>query len=160
MANNPNHKDNLRNWQKGQSGNPNGRPKGSRNRKKVLEEIMCADIDLEKVSNEELKEVFGLSGKISAFELMSYRMTQKAINGDTHTFKVLVEMLDGKPLQQQRIEVSEEEEKVVPRTMTFTRELCDEAKALIEKHPNIDSTDLMEYVYMKNQLEKPSEKTQ
>jgi hypothetical protein len=60
-------------FQKGRSGNPHGRPRGSKNKKNILEEIL----------NEEVSVRTGKgSRKISKFELVARQIVNEAAKGD------------------------------------------------------------------------------
>jgi hypothetical protein len=72
--------DNLRKFEKGQTGNPNGRPKGARNRSTILRELL----DL---NDQEL--------------LMHQAQIDKAIEQkDTNAYKAVLDSAYGAPVQQ------------------------------------------------------------
>lgn len=77
-------------WRVGQSGNPAGRPKGSRNRATVAREVL--DITLRAINP--------LSGGIEFLtveELITLALAKKAINGDTRAYVALMDSAYGKP---------------------------------------------------------------
>ena len=72
--------DNLKKFEKGQTGNPNGRPKGARNRSTILRELL----DL---NDQELK--------------MHQAQIDKAIKQkDTNAYKAVLDSAYGAPVQQ------------------------------------------------------------
>lgn len=76
-------------WQPGQSGNPGGRPKGTLTR-------AYADV---------LKSKDPKTGKIIA-EIIADAITAKAAKGDVAAASELADRTEGKPLQQQQVELS------------------------------------------------------
>lgn len=77
----------------GQSGNPNGRPKGSKNRstiaRKWLETIQSAK-----------NPITGEDEKLSQEDLMTLALLKKARNGDVAAYKQLMDSGYGMPTQQ------------------------------------------------------------
>jgi len=84
---------NLRYWKKGESGNPKGRPKGSKNRstiaKKWLQVIQEAENPLTLESEE-----------LSQEDLITLALLKKAANGDVNAYKALMDSGYGSPVQQ------------------------------------------------------------
>lgn len=82
-------------FKKGQSGNPNGRPKGVRNFKTVIEEIFALPID---TLEEELKlKILGLNPKIKTIEdAFNARLVVDALEGDSYSKKEILERIHGK----------------------------------------------------------------
>ena len=74
--------DNLTPVKPGQVLNPNGRPKGSKNRSTIVREILEAIHDKE-------------SGKTNA-EVMTYQIAAKALDGDLNAYKELMDSGFGK----------------------------------------------------------------
>ena len=66
-------------WQSGKSGNPSGRPKGSRNRSTILKELLD-------INDQETK--------------MHQAQINKAIDGDTNAYKAVLDSAYGSPVQQ------------------------------------------------------------
>jgi hypothetical protein len=85
--------ENLIPYKKGQSGNPNGRPKGSKNRstiaKKWLQVIQQAENPLTLESEE-----------LSQEDLITLALLKKAANGDVNAYKALMDSGYGSPVQQ------------------------------------------------------------
>lgn len=79
MANN-----NLKSWQPGISGNPKGRPKGSRNVKKVLQDLLN---DPQFVANMNLTMPRGTE---TPLEAIVYTLMVKAIKGDVRASEILL----------------------------------------------------------------------
>jgi len=65
----------------GQSGNSNGRPKGTPNLKTAMNKVLGTKV---------LVRENGCSNNISMIEAMIRRMAEKAINGDTAAFRALI----------------------------------------------------------------------
>jgi uncharacterized protein (UPF0216 family) len=86
-------------FKKGQSGNPKGRPKGSKNRFKLLNDI----------ANEKVKVVQedGTVIKISKTELMLLQAVNKASKGDLKAFLAISKMLDLGEAKNEAIEAKE-----------------------------------------------------
>lgn len=86
--------DNLRPaWGKGQSGNPTGRPKGSRNRSTIAKHWLEIQ---QKIKNPLTGEMESLSQE----DLMTLAQIKKARDGDTSAYKALEDSAYGSPLQQ------------------------------------------------------------
>jgi len=85
--------DNLTPFQKGSVPNPNGRPKGSKNRstiaRKWLETIQSAK-----------NPITGEDEKLSQEDLMTLALLKKARNGDVAAYKQLMDSGYGMPTQQ------------------------------------------------------------
>lgn len=79
----------------GQSGNPNGRPKGVRNFRTVIEEIFALPID---TLEEDLKlKILGLNPKIKTIEdAFNARLVVDALSGDSYSKKEILERMHGK----------------------------------------------------------------
>jgi len=78
---------NLKSFKKGQSGNPNGRPKGSLNRSTIAKKW------LEVLSQEELED--GQVKWLSNEEAMTLSLIKKARNGDVNAYKALMDSAYG-----------------------------------------------------------------
>ena len=79
---------NLKSFKKGQSGNPNGRPKGSRNRSTIVKEVLQM---LSKADNP-------LTGKeewLTNEQQMTISILLKAIKGDVNAYKALMDSAYG-----------------------------------------------------------------
>lgn len=74
-------------WKKGESGNPNGRPKGSLNRSTIAKKW------LEVLSQEELED--GEVKWLSNEEAMTLALIRKARNGDVNAYKALMDSAYG-----------------------------------------------------------------
>ena len=80
-------------WNKGESGNPNGRPKGSRNRSTIARQWLEV--------NQNLKNpLTGESENMSQEDLMTLALIKKAREGDVSAYKALMDSGYGAPLQQ------------------------------------------------------------
>ena len=95
-------KDNLIPFNKGVSGNPKGRPKGSKNRSTIVREIFDSISVLDSFSFNDLESKFPhIKNNMSIEYLMTLIQVNKAIfNEDTRAYKVLMESLYGTPIRQ------------------------------------------------------------
>mgnify|MGYP007090446918 CR=1 FL=1 len=85
--------DNLKPFEEGKSGNPNGRPKGSRNRSTIARQWLEV--------NQNLKNpLTGESENMSQEDLMTLALIKKAREGDVSAYKALMDSGYGAPLQQ------------------------------------------------------------
>jgi hypothetical protein len=92
-------------WEKGTSGNPRGRPKGSKNYSVIIKEILTKDLSSKDLIEEE-KELFEalvkkLKTKITRKHLLIFRQYKKALQGDTKAFESLANREEGRPVQHQ-----------------------------------------------------------
>ncbi|CCH55576.1 hypothetical protein BN8_04843 [Fibrisoma limi BUZ 3] len=76
-------------FQKGQSGNPNGRPKGSKGKAKLIRR--CLNL-ITKADN----PVTGELTELSVEELITLAIMAKAIQGDTMAYRVIMDSAYGK----------------------------------------------------------------
>ena len=80
-------------WEKGESGNPNGRPKGSRNRSTIARQWLEV--------NQSLKNpLTGEQETMSQEDLMTLALIKKAREGDVNAYKALMDSGYGAPVQQ------------------------------------------------------------
>ena len=83
----------LKPFEKGESGNPNGRPKGTRNRSTIARQWLEV--------NQNLKNpLTGESENMSQEDLMTLALIKKAREGDVSAYKALMDSGYGAPLQQ------------------------------------------------------------
>jgi len=89
-----NKEDNLRPaWEKGESGNPAGRPKGSKNRSTIARHWLEV--------NQNLKNpLTGVEETMSQEDLMTLALIKKAREGDVSAYKALMDSGYGSPVQQ------------------------------------------------------------
>ena len=83
---------NLKPFKKGQSGNPKGRPKGSRNRSTVAREW------LELVQSMQ-NPITGLEEELEQQDIMTLALIKKANEGDVSAYKELMDSAYGKAMQ-------------------------------------------------------------
>lgn len=84
---------NLKSWSKGESGNPNGRPKGALNRSTIARKWLEV--------NQSLKNpLTGENETMSQEDLMTLALIKKAREGDVSAYKALMDSGYGAPLQQ------------------------------------------------------------
>jgi len=86
-------KDNLIPFEKGKSGNPKGRPVGSKNRSTIAKKWLEIE---QKLKNPLTNEV----EKMSQEDLMTLALIKKAREGDTQAYQKLLDSAYGQPLQQ------------------------------------------------------------
>ncbi len=80
-------------WEKGESGNPNGRPKGSKNRSTIARHWLQV--------NQNLKNpLTGENETMSQEDLMTLALIKKAREGDVNAYKALMDSGYGAPVQQ------------------------------------------------------------
>ncbi len=80
---------------KGQSGNPNGRPKGVKNFKTAIEALYALPID---TLEEEIRlKILGINPKIKTLEdALNARILLDALSGDSYSKKEILERIHGK----------------------------------------------------------------
>jgi len=80
-------------WGKGESGNPAGRPKGSKNRSTIARRWLEV--------NQSLKNpITGENETMSQEDLMTLALIKKAREGDVNAYKALMDSGYGAPVQQ------------------------------------------------------------
>jgi hypothetical protein len=80
-------------WEKGESGNPAGRPKGSKNRSTIAKYWLEI--------NQKLKNpLTGAEETMSQEDLMTLALIKKAREGDVAAYKALMDSGYGAPIQQ------------------------------------------------------------
>jgi hypothetical protein len=90
-------------FKKGESGNPKGRPKGSRNRSTIAREWL-------EVSQFITNPITGEKEKLEQQDIMTLAIIKKARDGDVAAYKALLDSAYGQPLQQIQQEVSKIDE--------------------------------------------------
>ena len=85
--------ENLIPYKKGQSGNPNGRPKGSKNRSTIAKKWLQA---IQETKNPLTLE----SEELSQEDLITLALLKKAADGDVNAYKALMDSGYGSPVQQ------------------------------------------------------------
>ena len=107
MANN----ENLKPYKKGVSGNPNGRPKGSKNRATIVREIFDSISVLDSFQFNELESRFPhIKNNMSIEYLMTLVQVNKAIfKEDTKAYKVLMDTMYGTPIRQLDLDIRNKE---------------------------------------------------
>lgn len=80
-------------FNKGESGNPNGRPKGAKNRSTIARQWLEV--------NQNLKNpITGVNETMSQEDLMTLALIKKARDGDVNAYKALMDSGYGAPVQQ------------------------------------------------------------
>ena len=80
-------------FKKGESGNPNGRPKGSKNRSTIARYWLAVEQNLK-------NPLTGDKETMSQEDLMTLALIKKAREGDTNAYKALMDSGYGAPVQQ------------------------------------------------------------
>jgi len=83
-------------FKKGQSGNPNGRPKGSLNSKTILQKFLDLKTQAENPITNELEN-------LTVAEQIHLKQVAKAIEGDLYSYKEIIDRLEGKTVAVQEI---------------------------------------------------------
>ena len=91
-------------WQKGESGNPAGRPKGTLNSKTILDRFLALE---EKMTN----PVTGKQEQFSQYEIIYLQLIGQARKGNLKAMKELLDRYEGRP--QQKVEINQINEKHV-----------------------------------------------
>jgi hypothetical protein len=81
---------NLKNFQKGQSGNPSGKPKGTKHVKTIIKKYLSAAVD-------GVNPLDGTSGPLTAQERIVLSAIVKALEGDDRAREDLLNRVYGKP---------------------------------------------------------------
>lgn len=97
--------DNLKSFKKGESGNPNGRPKGSKNRSTIAKKILDMSSIFQDKTFAELKEMYPeIEKHMTAEEIMSVVMAHRAISkGDVNAYNALMASAYGSPTQKMEV---------------------------------------------------------
>jgi len=85
--------ENLKMFKKGQSGNPKGRPVGSKNRSTIAKKWLSVEQDLKNPLTSE-------NESMSQEDLMTLALIKKAREGDTQAYQKLMDSAYGQPIQQ------------------------------------------------------------
>lgn len=88
-------------FKKGESGNPNGRPKGTKNRSTVIKRWLDA---IDKGDN----PITGETENMSIEDKMTIALLAKALKGDTQAYKALMDSAYGQPKQEVQQETTQE----------------------------------------------------
>ena len=87
------YKDIKPNWEKGESGNPNGRPKGAKNRSTIARKWLEV--------NQSLKNpITGEQETMSQEDMITLALIKKARDGDVRAYQELMNSGYGAPVQQ------------------------------------------------------------
>jgi hypothetical protein len=100
--------DNPKPFKKGQSGNPNGRPKGRRNRATVVRQWL-------EVAQQSKNPITGETEMLEQQDLIVLAQIKAAREGSTQAFNALMDSADGKVAQ--RVEVVTPDVKNLPEWM-------------------------------------------
>ena len=88
-----NSKKNLIPFKKGQSGNPTGRKKGSKNRSTLAKKWL-------EVNQKAFNDITGLEEVLTQEDLMTLAQIKKAKDGDVNAYKAIMDSAFGSPVQQ------------------------------------------------------------
>ena len=85
-------------WKEGESGNPNGRPKGSRNRSTIAKKWLEMSRMLHNPLTEK-DEAVSVEDEITLAQIL------KANKGDTNAYKALMDSAHGSPINQTELKI-------------------------------------------------------
>lgn len=98
--------ENLNPCKPGETHNPNGRPKGSRNTKTIIKEWLSKEITDKDPITKELK-------KMSLWDFAVAKQIKKMIDkGDTAAFREILDRLEGKPQQKIKQTINDKRENI------------------------------------------------
>lgn len=89
MAENP--IPNSKPFKKGQSGNPNGRPRGRQNNTTILKKYLKTIL--------KTKDLTGADIEVPAWDVMNMKMIAEAMSGNTTAYNAIIDRIEGKPKQ-------------------------------------------------------------
>lgn len=92
-------------WQKGESGNPAGRPKGIPNAKTRYRRLL-------ELTSKKANPVTGEMEEFTQLELMDIAIFNKALKGDMVAYKEIMDRLEGK--SQQSVDHTTQGDKILP----------------------------------------------
>jgi len=81
--------ENLKPFKKGESGNPNGRPKGKRSRSTIVKEWL-------EVSQKVKNPISGITEELEQQDIMTLALIKKAREGDVQAYRELMDSSYGK----------------------------------------------------------------
>ncbi len=110
---------NLKNWEKGQSGNPNGRPKGTENSKTRLARLLS-------LVQSKKNPVTGVDEEFSLLEQMDMAQIVKALKGDSKAYKEILDRFEGQ--SKQSIEVESNNNEPLNININVTKDVRDKGK--------------------------------
>jgi len=83
-------------FEKGQSGNPNGRPKGSKNRSTIAKKWL-------ELNTNETNPITNQIENLSQEDIITLKQIEKAKDGDSNAYKLLMDSTYGMPQQQTEV---------------------------------------------------------
>jgi hypothetical protein len=99
--NNPNAIENLKPFEKGKSGNPDGKPVGTKNRstiaRKILEMRSILPVERMKALKAQFPEI---ADNMTVEEIMTIVMAEGAMSGDDKSYKAVMDSAYGAPKQE------------------------------------------------------------
>lgn len=107
----------------GESGNPNGRPKGIRNRSTIAKQVMSMRVTPPAKVVEKLKELYPeMQDRFKAEEIATMQQMMKAMKGDTRAYQVLMDMAYEPHKQKQQLSGEEGTKIIVEKRITNATE--------------------------------------
>lgn len=107
--NNPNIGKIGRHWKPGESGNPEGKPKGTFNRSTIAKRVLQMNCELPEEAYQKIKAIYpDIEKRMSAEEMATIVQITNAISkGDTQAYKAVMDSAYGAPTQEIQHEVTE-----------------------------------------------------
>lgn len=112
----PSPKNLMPSWGKGESGNPNGRPKGAISLVKLLNDLLNKEIDHPDYTERD-EHGAPTRKKMTVAQGIVLALVAKAIQGDTKALQMIMERTDGKVLEM--LSSAVETIDMTPQSMTF-----------------------------------------
>lgn len=94
---------NLKPFKPGETGNPNGRPKGARSMKTILREALELLVE---VPNNEMIKQWSKENKLPIKEVLVLKELSEALKGNDKAKQRVWEYVEGKPDQKQQIDAN------------------------------------------------------
>lgn len=119
----------------GESGNPGGRPKGSRNVQTVIQEALFSDVDW--------TDIEGKPARLACIDAIVIEQMRKAMAGDTAAFNAVMDRGYGKPCQALEVNKDEGPQKFVveyvgTKSDNDLKGMVEELKERLSKYEPVD----------------------
>ncbi len=123
-------------FKKGQSGNPNGRPKGAKGFAAMLKKVLETEVIIK--DEETGEDVVTTNGEIMVMNLFKTAITPHKKNKDLKATEIIMDRVEGKPIQKQEITGADGDALLVEEiTKNMTPKQAAEIYMAEVKNPNI-----------------------